>query len=615
MQSYFSQMSRLCVLYYFSLCLLVTCFSITGYSQSGDETYFLRLDKIKTELPPDKFIDSVIAMPYDIMVGNLNRSKEFLSYSKNLSTAKPPDENTAELYGKLGIVHYLMGSYDSSTYYNLEAVRIFEETGHKNKAAGVLCLHGYQIKRRDLSEAFRLFRKGFAELEKSGTPHELTSAYDNFGVLFEMREDADSAELFYSKALELKKTLNDSIGIPYSLNNLALIKMIKKDFAAAKELFDQAYALRVLRNDEFGIIENLTFYGDYFSAISNWKEAIRYYLQSNLLSEKLNYPRQQQYNSDQLSLCYEKAGMPREALAAARESGRLKDLLQREANNKTVLELEQRFKTAEKDRSIAQLEKTSAERKLYMLLIAAALIVVAFSSLIFLQWNRRKADAAKNLAILAEREAGLIAVFDATENERKRIARDLHDGIGQQLSGLKLGWENLISKLSNKEEKELQQLNKLNSVLDEACNDLRNISHRMMPKALQERGLLSALEELAQKSLGISGIIYSLEHFNVAGERFDERVELGVYRICQELISNILRHSKANDVTIQLYKSNRHLILIVEDNGIGIQNTDGEGTGMRNMMTRIHTIGGEIIREDGPERGTVVTLKVPVKSS
>ena len=131
---------------------------------------------------------------------------------------------------------------------------------------------------------------------------------------------------------------------------------------------------------------------------------------------------------------------------------------------------------------------------------------------------------------------------------------------------------------------------------------------------LQEKGLLAAIEEMVRKSLGITTIHFQIEHFKVENVRFQERIELSLYRICQELVNNIIKHSKASEVAIQLMRNKSHLILIVEDNGVGFnkqQNKDG--IGMMNISSRLSTVKGEAEIEPGPERGVVATIRVPVE--
>lgn len=571
-------------------------------------------DRIKILYRNEKgsaIVDSITMIPYDVMVSDFDQASSWMNRAIGIANQIGYARGIANASAKLSSIKYLQGEYDSSVYYNLQAISLYDQLHDEIEMGAMYCELGYQMKRRNLSNAFDYFRKGLKLLEKNRAIGKLGAAFDNFGVLFEMNNQLDSADYFYRKALEMKLTQRDSIGMPYSLNNLGLLKMMEGNFQSAKDFFDQAYEIRQSRKDYFGIAESKAFYGDLYHSWQKWEESISWYKASNEDCSLLKYPRQMQYNFEQLAFCLEKIGRYPEAIVALQRSVQLKDELINEENSRTMLELEQKFKSSEKDKNIAVLEVKSARRTLWVYGISSALLLFIIGALWYNSILRRKSRAAKDAAIIAEREAGLIALFDATEAERKRIARDLHDGIGQQLSGLRMSWESLGTRLTLQTSDDQEKLSKLNKVLDEACHDLRVISHEMMPRALQEGGLMIALEELLQKTIGITHISYRFEHFAVEGIRFDERIELSLYRVCQELLGNILKHSKATEIMIQLFRNKDLLILIVEDNGIGMKaKVDRSSLGMMNIASRLSTVHGEAQWEPGPECGTVVTARV-----
>jgi signal transduction histidine kinase len=229
----------------------------------------------------------------------------------------------------------------------------------------------------------------------------------------------------------------------------------------------------------------------------------------------------------------------------------------------------------------------------------------------FLQFrNRQKRKYAE--ALVKEQQKGIDAVIVAEENERKRIAKDLHDGIGQQLSGLKLFYSKLRPHIERTESQLSNELEKFEEVLDSACTDVRSISHQMMPKVLLEKGLVEALEEMLNKSLGLGSIHYNFEHFNLQ-KRYNERIEISIYRICQELTNNIIKHSNASEVSVQLYENKNFLILHIEDNGVGFDSKNAkDGIGQLNMSSRINTLNGKFSIDSKPGRGTSATIKIPL---
>ncbi len=148
--------------------------------------------------------------------------------------------------------------------------------------------------------------------------------------------------------------------------------------------------------------------------------------------------------------------------------------------------------------------------------------------------------------------------------------------------------------------------------LENSNKDLRNISHQMMPRALKDLGIIPALNDLLEGSLPYSNIKYSLEHFNI-DERLPQKIEITLYRITQELINNIIKHSKADEVSVQLFKANNTIILIVEDNGVGIlSQKNKKGIGLLNIASRLDLVKGSVNFEPSPKSGTLVTIKIPL---
>jgi signal transduction histidine kinase len=558
----------------------------------------------------EAILDSINGFPYDLMVSDLDLSLEYLKPALSAANRMNQPEIAGDIAGKIAIVHYLSGSYDSSAFYNFLAIEKFEKANNPVKAANMLCGYGHQIKRINLPEAFKHYKKGLKILEENQAEDLLIGAYNNFGVLHEMDGDIDSAMIFYQKSLNICRSKNDSIGIPFALNNIATALVLKNDTLAAKPLYDEAYAIRLKRKDQYGICENLTLYGDYYLASKNYELAISWFNESSKAADNFGLPYLKQYNFEQISRCYEKMGLFAEALNAGKKAFAIRDSLLNEKNSEAILRLEKRYQLAEKEKANSELREKTARQILTIYIIAFILILSVAGTLLYLQILRRKQKAEKDAAIIKEREAGLKAIIDATEDERKRIARELHDGIGQQLSGLKLAWNKLQRDIKDEEEK--NKVEKLAGILDEACSDVREISHRMMPRALGEMGLVAAISDMLAKSLGSGEITYRFEHFKADG-RFPEHVELGLYRICQELINNIIKHSGATEVSVQLFQAKSQLVLIVEDNGKGFDaSNNANGIGLLNIKSRLNTVNGEVNYEPSPESGTVATIRIPL---
>ena len=211
------------------------------------------------------------------------------------------------------------------------------------------------------------------------------------------------------------------------------------------------------------------------------------------------------------------------------------------------------------------------------------------------------------MAIANQKEKSLQSIVLAEEKERARIARELHDGVVQQLGSVILKTRDVFSKNKLSDDKKSKEVLK---TLENSNKDIRNISHQMMPRALSELGLVSAINDLLKGSLEYVNIDYTFEHFNL-NNRLSEKIEITLYRITQELINNIIKHSKAKSVSIQLINSKENIVLLVEDDGVGLNDKKGgKGIGFSNIKSRLEMINGEANFDKSPEKGTLVTVKI-----
>ena len=548
-------------------------------------------------------IDSVLAIPYNDMVADLAMSEAL--FLRTLSEARRLGRENAvcHLHRNLSMIQGLAGRPDSASFHGIKAVECFKEQGDRLMVGLMLCDMGHGIKRRDLDQAFAYYREGVPILEELDARPELTRAYNNFSMLFELRGDIDSALIIAHKGLALKEELNDSTGLPYGLNRVALYLLHKARFEEARALMLRADSIRHLTNDRHGLAEQRLYFGDLYQAWNRVPEAIAEFNRAVPLARSVKVPYQEQYAQERLAELYELHGDPVSALAATRRAYAIKDSIFNERNSKTILDLEKRYEVAEKDRTIAELGAETARRQLYIWLGLGAFVLVSIIAVFFHQMKQKRQRAERDAAIIAEREAGLKAVFNATEHERSRLARELHDGVGQQLGGLKHRLEAL---------KEQAALDDVIGIVDETSKEVRDLAHQMMPRALVRLGLAPAVDEMVRRSFSGTSVKATFEHFGMESPLPTEYAT-GLYRIAQELVGNVLKHAQATEVDIQLFRNKQHVVLMVQDNGTGFAHThNGHGMGMMNITDRSRAMGGSFETESPAGGGTLSTVRIPV---
>jgi len=305
-----------------------------------------------------------------------------------------------------------------------------------------------------------------------------------------------------------------------------------------------------------------------------------------------------------------------EAYRYQQEFTSLKDSINNVENTANYNNLLLRYEASEKERKIAsqdldlQTKEAAivAQRNRIWIISGAAMAIFLLGLLGFFLFRQVQERRYKN-AIIAEQEKGLAAIISATEEERKRISKDLHDGIGQKLTALRLGLVNLQPRV--KDSQVQKEIGEISEEFTKSAEEVRQISHQMMPRALMEDGLLSAIEDLLQSTFRFSDINYKFDYHGV-DKRYPEKLEVSLYRIVQELLNNALKHSGATEIQVQLMELDKKLILIVEDNGKGMAKTKTPGHGFHNIKSRLDFIKGAVNYEPGPHTGMLATVTIPL---
>jgi signal transduction histidine kinase len=214
--------------------------------------------------------------------------------------------------------------------------------------------------------------------------------------------------------------------------------------------------------------------------------------------------------------------------------------------------------------------------------------------------------------IEAQKDAHLKALMQTQNNERKRIARDLHDSMGSLLSSVRLRFNGLQTEFCQKVPEKAGRFTDSLKLLDEAIDELRQISHNMVPVSLSRFGLLSALQSFVAQ-VNASGQLDV--HLQVLGleTRLPEEMEIRVYRICQELVQNVFKHARATSLRIQIILHNDSLNLMVEDNGVGmLKENMAPGFGFTSIQSSVDLSRGTFGIESQPGKGCLVLIDLPV---
>lgn len=253
--------------------------------------------------------------------------------------------------------------------------------------------------------------------------------------------------------------------------------------------------------------------------------------------------------------------------------------------------------------------KIAKQQTIIAALAITSILIIAF---IFLLYKRKQSLLKSQLqtTLLIEKNNAAKKILEAEEKERKRIAEDLHDGIGQMMSAVKMNISSLADKIEFTNELDKNLIDKTLALADESCKEIRNISHSMMPNALLKTGLSSAvktfLDKIDHKKINVQLHTDGLEN------KLDDNVEIVLYRVIQETVNNVIKHAKANQLDISIIKDEDGIACTIEDNGVGFDTTTlNNGIGLKNIQSRVAYLNGTVEFNTAINKGTLVAIHVP----
>ena len=301
-----------------------------------------------------------------------------------------------------------------------------------------------------------------------------------------------------------------------------------------------------------------------------------------------------------------------------------RDSLNNTAQNIAISDLDKKYKTAEKDKLIAETKAKNKQNSLLFIIASLLLILGTIIYILSYKNTKRKQKLAekqqelekqKNLNLIKEQELTAInAMVDGQEKERKQIAEDLHDNLGSVLATLKLHFENLRI---NQEKKKIDQetlYNKTEKLIDEAYLKVRSIAHAKNAGVIANQGLLLAIQMMAEKISSADKLKIEVIHFGL-DKRLENNLELTVFRIIQELLTNIIKHAEAKNATINISLYNKNLNIIIEDDGKGfdIKKVDLQnGMGISSIKTRVEHLKGTFTVDATLGKGSSILLDIPI---
>nr|WP_294944939.1 sensor histidine kinase [uncultured Mucilaginibacter sp.] len=246
-------------------------------------------------------------------------------------------------------------------------------------------------------------------------------------------------------------------------------------------------------------------------------------------------------------------------------------------------------------------------------IIAGLFLLSGIFGGLFYNRNQLKQKALLQTQMLKQQDVLSKAVIDAEEKERQRIAGDLHDGVGQLFSAVKMNLNGIFERVPLARDEDRFLVEKTLALVDESCKEVRSISHQMMPNMLLRSGIASDVKSFIEK-IDAESLRVTLDAKGFT-DKLESNVEVVLYRVIQETVNNVIKHAKADRLEIKLTRNDTGITAIIADNGIGFNTAlkgDFEGIGLKNIATRIEYLKGTVYYTSAKNKGTTVKVWVPV---
>lgn len=486
------------------------------------------------------------------------------------------DKKKSDLYYNLSAVFNTLKNYRKADEYIDKALAIAKSYNNKTVIAYYSQLKADNfLDKGDVKKALKTRLQFLPELEKSNVERiYLHTYYINIAQDYSKLNKIDSSKVFAQKSLLTAKVINHKGAIAVSNFLLSSTALKEKKYTEVEKYL---------------------------------KDSESYYLQSENPTEKRDYYEvlhQYMYEVQKYKDAYdnfEKYSIFKDSIIASEQAEQFS-------------EREAKYESEKKDKNILLLEKKQVKHKIFIYsLVGVSFILLLFSFLLFKNYAARKKIAEQQIKQLQQEKQidAAKSMIQGEETERTRLARDLHDGLGGMLSGVKFQLNSMKGNVILSEEN-ASAFTKSITQIDSAIAEMRRVAHNMMPESLIKFGLNETLQNYCNSISENTGIKIVYQSFGLTN-RLNQTVEIVVYRIIQELLNNTIKHAKATQVYVQLSKNERTISLTVEDNGKGfdVELIKKEGIGLLNIKHRVDYLKGKIdINSDDNGTSTHIEFEI-----
>ncbi|RYZ30693.1 MAG: hypothetical protein EOO10_01925 [Chitinophagaceae bacterium] len=508
--------------------------------------------------------------------GELQTAIEYCLQAKKRIEASGDRSWMAKMYNGLQLLYYYLPDYNKAIQFGKEAVFSAREIHDQDLLIKALSNLSMPYKdRQELDTSRQLLLESYTLARQTNDLHAQSAILLNLAGVFLEEKNYQAVKQYANQSLQLNKSLETQEGVCTSLRAMAISHLQTKEYDSAKYYAEAAISIADANNYTYEKASCLKTLSNIYYAMGNVDAGENYYNLSDDMFEQLF----------------------------------------REENQASAARYEKLFEAEKKDNQILLQQANIRYKSVWNAILAVGIATILIISFLVYRnyYNRQKLQQRRITELETEKQlAATEAVLKGEEQERTRLAKDLHDGLGGMLSGIKYSLHTMKGNLIMTAEN-AQAFERSIDMLDSSIAEMRRVAHNMMPEALVKFGLDTALKDFCNDINQTGALNVTYQSIGLNDVPIEQTKSVTVYRIVQELLNNTIKHASATNALVQLTYDNSQLTITVEDDGKGFETAilkGSKGIGWINIQNRIEFLKGKWDVDSHPGKGTSVNIVI-----
>lgn len=538
--------------------------------------------------------------------------KEYIPFiSKKQDTLK-----IAKSYYQLGANYVRLDRNEEAIINLTKALKYADAIHNKSLSSKILNAKAIIYKNMgQLEKAKSIYNSAIEINKKLKDTSSLAIIYNGKGIVLLKQDSINKALELFNTSLKYGEIAENIALVSYQYRNIGTVLKEKKNYQEAEKYHFKALEIRRKVKQELAIGGSLNDLGEIYLETNQLDKSEKHFLGALTIFKKLKAITSQNFIYDNLSKLYTKKGNFKKANLYLKKFHIIKDSLNNNDLREKINKIDIKYETEKKDKELIEkqliLEKNEKElqknKTQYSYMTGAALLLLVTSILLwFLYQQRQKRKNQEILTLKREHQVQTLeSLMEGEEKERFRIAKELHDGVNGDLSAIKFKLSSLLE-MNNSVIKEAV------TMIDKSCQQVRAISHNLVPPSLQDFNLIEALEEYCTNMNAIHSPKISFQQLGDA-IILNKKQEANVFRIVQELVNNSIKHAQADEINVQISSRKSTIQLTVEDNGKGYdqKTIKTDGIGLKNIQSRVAYLNATLDLISNTQ-GTSTTIEIEI---